>query len=145
MIVENLQDLVSKVRSVEALSSSSGLALGGKGTDPGLVKIPLPAAWIMYAKDDVDEEPFGHSSHPPGMVPSFETLLITCSILIYVPYISEEDLLTTQFPLLESVPLAIRGTEAPSGHRWRYLGQKLALVYPDRLAYEQHYTLTAVM
>jgi hypothetical protein len=68
-------------------------------------------------------------------------------VVIYVPYVSQDDLLTVQFPLLESVIAAVRdnGSEATSGNRWRYIGQKLAMVYPDRLAYEQHYTLDAFM
>lgn len=146
MIAENLLDLITKVTSIEALATSSGLALGGKGSDPGLQKLPLPAAWIMYAKDDVDEDPIGHgNAHSPGMVPAVQALSVLISILIYIPYTTQDDLLNVQLPLLETVIKTIRGTDAPSGHRWRYLGQKLALVYPDRIAYEQHYTLTAVM
>ena len=145
MIAENAADLVAKVTSVPALTSSAGLAVGGKGSDPGLLKIPLPAAWVMYTKDDVDEAPFGHGGSQPGMVPSQQVVMLTCSVLIYLPYASQADLLETQLPLLEAVVNAVRGTLAPSGHRWRYLGQKLALVYPDRIAYEQHYTLTAMI
>ena len=144
MIVENLQDLITKVTSIPALAASSGLAVGGKGTDPGMIKIPLPAAWIMYTKDEDDEDD-GPNGRGQRIVPAVQTLCLTASVLIYLPYTDQDDLLTTQFPLLESVVKAIRGTPAPSGHRWRYLGQKLALVYPDRIAYEQHYTLTAVM
>jgi len=144
MISENVSDLIAKITSLPEFENSAGLALGGKGTDPGLVKVNLPAAWVMYSKDDVDEEPFGHNSHP-GMVPSLQVSLVTCSILIYLQYTTQEDLLAVQFPLLERVILSIRGSTAPSGHRWRYLGQKLALVYPDRIAYEQHYTLTAML
>lgn len=145
MIAENLQDLISKVVSVPAFTASASLVLGGKGTDPGMLKVPLPAAWIMYSKDDADEPPFGHSSSGHGMVPATQVLLMTCSILIYLEYTTQSDMLSVQLPLLESIALAIKGTEAPSGHRWRYLGQKLAVVYPDRIAYEQHYTLTAAL
>lgn len=144
MISEVVRDLVTKVSSVASLENSTGAALGGKGTDPGLVKLPLPAAWVMYAKDDVDEEPFGHG-RGPGSVPGREVVLATCSVLIYVPYTTQDNLLDVQFPLIESVITTIRGTKGPSGHKWRYMGQKLALVYPDRLAYEQHYTLTAMV
>lgn len=145
MISENVADLIAKIQTLPQLASSSGLAIGGKGTDPGLLKIPLPAAWIMYSKDDVDEAPFGQGGAQPGLVPAQEVVLATCSVLIYLPYTDQDDLLNVQLPLLESVITAIRGKIAPSGHRWRYVGQKLALVYPDRIAYEQHYTLTAML
>jgi hypothetical protein len=143
MISECVADFIAKLTSVPELANSSGLTLGGKGTDPGLKTVPLPAAWVMYATDTVDEEPFGHSSHQPGMNPSGEVMLLAVHSLIYLPYATQEDMLTIQLPLLETVIRSIRGTEAPSGHRWRYLGQKLAVVLPDRIAYEQHYTLTA--
>lgn len=145
MISENLEDFVDKVKSVPVLASSAGLAIGGKATDPGLLKIPLPAAWIMYTSDNPDEPPYGRGGEQPGMVPAVEVLLATVSVLVYLPYTTQDDLLQNQFPVLESVVKAIRGTTAPSGHRWRYIGQRLAFVYPDRIAYEQHYTLTAIM
>jgi hypothetical protein len=146
MITENLTHLVSLVTSVPSLSASAGLAVGGKGSDPGMIKIPLPAAWVMYTKDDVDEPPYGKTnSDQPGIVGAVQAVLATCSVLIYLPYSTQDDLLTVQFPLLESVIKAVHGKEAPSYHRWRYIGQKLALVYPDRIAYEQHYTLSAML
>jgi hypothetical protein len=149
MIAENAEDLVARVTSVPALATSAGLALGGRGADPALTKIPLPAAWIMFGKDQVNEPPYGTSQSGGfgGMVPQIENIQQVFSVVIYVPYISQDDLLTTQYPLLESVIAAVRGNgrPAPSGHRWRYIGQKLAMVYPDRLAYEQHYTIDAVM
>lgn len=142
-IADNAADLVARVTSVPELTNSAGLAVGGRGNDPGLIKIPLPAAWVMFGKDMNEEDVPGSSPHGGfNMVGASTTVLATYSVLIYVPYLSQDDLLNVQFPLLLSVIRAIRGQEAPSGHRWRYTGQKLALVYPDRLAYEQHYTLT---
>jgi hypothetical protein len=149
MIADNAEDLVARVTSVPALANSAGLALGGRGADPALTKIPLPAAWIMFGKDQVNEPPYGtsQSGGSGGMVPMGENVQQVFSIVIYVPYLSQDDLLTVQFPLLEAVIAAVRGNgrAAPSGNRWRYIGQKLAMVYPDRLAYEQHYTLDAFM
>jgi hypothetical protein len=148
MIAENARDLVERVNSVPGILSA-GLALGGRGSDPAMTKIPLPAAWIMFGKDRVNEEPYGssQSSRFGGMVPMGENVQQIYSVVIYIPYQSQDDLLTVQFPLLESVIEAVRGggKEAPSGHRWRYIGQKLAMVYPDRLAYEQSYTVDAFM
>jgi hypothetical protein len=149
MIADNAADLVTRVASVPALANSAGLALGGRGADPALTKIPLPAAWIMFGKDQVNEQPYGTSQSGGfgGMVPQIENIQQVFSVVIYVPYTSQDDLLTVQYPLLEAVVAAVRGDgrAAPSGHRFRYIGQKLAMVYPDRLAYEQHYTVDSVM
>ena len=146
MIAENAADLVARVKSIPALTNSAGLAIGGKAGDPSLLKIPPPVAWILFGGDQADEEPYTASSRTgPGMVPSVEVVLAIFRVLVYVPYINDDDLLTNQYPLLESVIRAIRGQQAPSGHRWRYLGQKLTLVYTDRLAYEQRYSLDMVI
>jgi hypothetical protein len=149
MISENAADLVARVSSVAGFEGRAGLAIGGRGADPAMTKIPLPAAWIMFGKDQVDESPYGSSQSGGrgGLIPNGENVQQVFSVVIYVPYLSQDDLISTQFPLLEAVIAAVRdnGREAPSGNRWRYIGQKLAMVYPDRLAYEQHYTLDAFM
>lgn len=145
MISENARDLVNRITTLPALEASTGLALGGKGTDPGMLKVPLPAAWVMFTTDDAAEAPFGNSGYQPGLVSESQVMSLTFHVLVYIPYISQEDLLNVQFPLLESIARTVHAKPAPSGHRWRYLGQKLALVYPDRIGYEQHYTLTAVL
>ena len=145
MITEQAADLVARVRTVPALALRVGLALGGQQVDPNLIKVPLPAAWVMYLHDQVDEVPGASSS--PYLVPATQVMLATFGIIIYVPYISEADMLATQLPLLELVIKAVKlgGGQAPSGFRWRYIGQKLQLVDSARLAYEQQYTLNFPM
>jgi hypothetical protein len=149
MIADIAEDLVERVTSVAGFEGRAGLAIGGRGADPAMTKIPLPAAWIMFGKDQVDESPYGSSQSGGcgGLIPNGENIQLVFSVVIYVPYLSQDDLLTAQFPLLESVIKAVRGDglAAPSGNRWRYIGQKLAMVYPDRLAYEQHYTIDGFM
>lgn len=146
MIAENVADLIDRVKSVSALTASASIFLGGHGTDPALLKIPLPAAWVRYEQDSPDEAPYSTSSGAgPAIVPASQVCLAMCSVIIYVPYVSESDLLTTQYPLLEQVIAAIHGKDAPSGHRWRYFGQKIALVANDRMAYQQRYTLDMVL
>ncbi len=145
MISEQVADLVAKVQTVTALAASSGLAIGGRGEDPGMVKMPLPAAWIMFTKQEPGESPYSTSGARPGLVPTSEASVLVCSVLIYLPYDTQDDLLLVQFPLLEAVVKAVHATQAPNKNRWRYMEQKLALVFPDRLAYEQSYTLTVVM
>ncbi len=154
MIAECAADLLARAQSVPELTSRCGLSLGGHSIDPTLLKIPLPAAWVIYGGDQPDEAPFGSSGQGGGgMVPQQQVMLSLWRVVVYLPYTTDEDLINVQYPLIESVLMAVRntitsddnGTAAPSGHRWRYAGQKLVLVYNDRLAYEQHYTLDMVL
>ena len=143
MIAECAADLLSKVKTVPALATSAALSIGGRSADPGLVKIPLPASWVTLSKDASDEQSYEHG--PPSGVITVNELLATFAVTTFIPYINDDDLLGTQFPLLESIIVAIHATESPSGFRWRYAGQRIALVYPDRLAYEQRYTVNYVI
>ena len=132
-------DLIARVTSIAAFTNSASFTLGGHGVDPVLVKIPLPAAWLLYRGDGQDEDA------REAIVPGVEVMLSAWSVILYVPYADQTDFLTVQFPLMESVITTIRGKTAPSGHRWRYTGQKLVNVLPDRIAYEQRYTLDMVL
>jgi hypothetical protein len=143
MISDVLRDILAKITVLPGLTNTAGIALGGRGSDPSMKKIALPAAWVMYGKDSTDEAPFGHTGYQPGSVPEEGALLlIDIVILLYVAYDTQDDMLDVQYPFLESVIDAINGSEAPNGMRWRYVSQKLAIVLPDRQAYEQHYSLT---
>ncbi len=143
MIAENAADFSARFMTVTEFEGRVAFGLGGHGTDPGLTAIPLPAAWLNFSSDVVDEAPFGHSQARPGMVPEVELVLASFTAAIYLPYVDEADLIATQYPLLEACIKAVKANQgqSPGGFRWRYVGQKLALLYPDRLAYEQHYTL----
>lgn len=145
MIPELAQDLVTRVASIPALAASTGLALGGRGADPTLTQLPPPAAWVIYRGDTPDEPPYGNAHGGPALVPGVQIMLQAFAVIVYLPYTDQADLIDVQFPLLESVIQAIRGQDSPSGHRWRYVGQKLSLVYNDRIAYEQRYTADAVL
>ncbi len=140
MIAECAADLLARVKTVSALADKTSLSIGGRSVDPGLVKIPLPAAWVTFGKDISDEQSYEHGD-PSGFIRENPLMLSTWPITIFIPYTTDADLLTVQFPLLESVIAAVHAQEAPSGLRWRFAGQRIALVYPDRLAYEQRYTL----
>lgn len=136
MIAENAANLVGLIRSVPSLANSAGFAAGGKAPDPALTKIPLPAAWVLYIGDKPNEPSTG--ANPAG-----QTLTANFVVMLYIPYVSETDLETNQYPLLEAVIQSIRGQQAPKGMKWHYEGQRLASVNPDRLSYEQRYSLTA--
>lgn len=143
MIAGLAADIVAKVKTVTALAASTALSIGGRTNDPGLLKIPLPAAWVVLKADGTDEANLSHGPNS-GLIPPSQEMMATYAVTLFIPYISDADLLATQFPLLEAVVKAVHATDAPSGYRWRYVGQKIALVYPDRLAYEQRYTVSYV-
>ena len=138
------RDLLARIRTIPELENSCGMTVGGRADDPGMTNVPLPAAWIMHARDDVIEDPKGADDSGSALVPVVESVQYSTSVLIYVPYTTEAELLDLWFPLLNSVKRAIHAKPAPNGSRWRYMGQKLAIVHPKRLAYEQHYSLTVL-
>ena len=138
MIAENSAQLVTLIQGIAILSKSTGLAAGGKSPDPALIKIPLPAAWVLYAGDKPNEPQTGFNA-------SNQVLTANYVVMIYIPYISAADLESNQYPMLEAVIQSIRGQQAPKGQRWRYEGQKLSVVNPDRLAYEQRYSVVVSM
>jgi hypothetical protein len=143
VIADLASDLLAKVQTVTALLDSSSLTLGGKATDPGMLKMAVPCAWVSMKGDTEDES--SYSAQTGGsLVMATQILLGTWAVTIFVPYVDDADLLANQYPLLESVRDAIHATDSPSGERWAYLSQKIALVYPDRLAYEQRYAVRFV-
>ena len=99
MIAALAQDLLTRVASLAALTNRTGLAIGGRMNDPGLLKIPLPAAWIVLKTDTVDESSFQRGP-ASGLIPPSQEMMATFAITLFVPYIDDTDLLTTQFPLL---------------------------------------------
>lgn len=144
MISECAADLLAKVKTVPALAISAALSLGGKSADPGLLKIPLPAAWVMLTKDASDEPSYEHGPDS-GVIHAGPVLLATFSVNVFTAYSDDANMLTATYPMLEAIAVAIHATESPSGFRWRYAGQRVALVYPDRLTYEQRYTVNYVL
>lgn len=131
-------NLAAKVQSIPSLVNAK-FTVGGRRDDPGLQKIPLPAAWMMLASDHRDEEPRNYT--PNSAVVSAQPMLAIFAVVVFVPYTDDDDLLNVELPLLASVTAAIHAQPADDEgvNKWCYLGQKKALVYPDRLAYEQLY------
>lgn len=134
MYADNAQNLLALIETVPALVKSSGLAVGGRSSDPAMANIPLPSAWVILAEDKPRDAETG--SNPDGQV-----VISTFVVMVYVAYISQADLITNQLPLLEATMKAIRGKASASGQKWRYEGQKLSLINTDRLAYEQRYSV----
>lgn len=142
MIAEHAADLLAKIRSVAALADRTSMTVGGRSSDPGMVKIPLPACWLTFGREDNDEQSFERG--PSSGVISTCTVMGTYAATVMIPYTTDDDLLNVQFPMLEQIINTIHGTEAPGGMQWRFLRQVISNVYPDRLAYEQRYTVTYV-
>jgi hypothetical protein len=143
MLAELASDLLAKVSAVPALEFKTSLTIGGKSADPDLTKIPLPAAWIVMRKEGKDVAPHERTDRS-GVVDEY-TLAGIWTVTVMVPYTTSEDLIDVQYPLIESVRKAIHKTEGPVGSMgWAYMGQRIALVYTDRLAYEQSYHINYV-
>ena len=137
MYASNVSNLLAILRQNTKLAAVTGLALGGRGDDAGLVDIPPPFAWVTFIGDEnVDSKKEGIVANPP-------TLLLKYAVIVGVSYLSEADLLTNQYPLLREICLAINGQTAPSGSRWRYVGTRPPAINPDRLIFSQLYTTIA--
>ncbi len=135
MLAECAQDLLTKVQSIPALANSCGMAIGGTIPDPGMTKITLPAAWILFkrAKNTHDAQ---------SALPSLNTnALLTYVVVVYLPTSSQ---IGTQLPLLQSVIKTIQGTTAPSGSRWYWDATDLAAFNPDRMIYPLFFSANAM-
>jgi hypothetical protein len=130
MIAECAQDLFTKIQAITSLAASTGLAAGGKAPDPGMANVTLPAAWIMA---DEGETTLPNSD---GQVKRQLSALLGFSVMLYVPYLSQSDLITNQLPLLQKVIHDVHGTDAPTGERWQFKRYKLRVANTDRLGYQ---------
>ncbi len=130
-------DLYTKVQVIPAIASATGLAVGGKTPDPGLSKMPLPAAWILFESATSTVDP--STPLPSTNLPA----LLSYAVMLYVPYIGQQDLIANQLPLVELVAKTVHGTTAPTGQRWRFSTSKLVLVNADRMGYRINFLLDA--
>ncbi len=137
MYAANAQSLLNLIRTIPALSAKTGLALGGRGGDAGLADVPVPYCWVLFAGDE------NLDSKKEGTVAMVPTLLLRYVVLVGVPYNSESDLLTTEYPLLKQVWQTINGQQTPSGSKWRYTGTRPPAINPDRLIFTQVFTTIA--
>jgi hypothetical protein len=143
VIAEAAADILAKVRTVSGLEINTSLTVGAKSGDPGLVKIPLPAAWIVFGKEINDDQSYTHG--PAHGVISAQPTLALFAVTIFMPYTTDAEMLATQYPMLDAVVAAVHATETDDGtFAWRFAGQSAVFRYADKLAYEQHYTLSFV-
>jgi len=142
VIKEMATDLLAKIRSLPEFVDRTSFSLGGNAEDIKLITIP--ACILLLLGDHIYEEPYsstGPSPREPGIVFGTQQMLATFSALVIVPYGSDDEIVNTQFPLLGTVASTVHGAQGPINHRWQYLGQTKRFVYPDRIGYEQRYTL----
>ena len=132
-IASAVQDIFTKISALPALASTTGLTVGGQEPDPGLTKIPLPAAWVLFS--EADNQNTGPLLNLPPRQPNV-TLQIT--VMLHLAYKSQSDLITVQYPLLESVVSAIQGTSVGTSEsaRWNLHSAKLVALNPDRQIYK---------
>ena len=78
-------------------------------------------------------------------MPTLASVHLAYTVLLYVPYTSQTDLIATQLPLLETLISTVTGQTAPSGQRWFFNDFKLVLVNPDRLGYRISFLLDSIL
>jgi hypothetical protein len=144
VISEHARDLRDKIIAVGGWQTTPGLALGGKSLDPGLIKLPIPAAWVVFDEDDPDMPEDNRERGAVSGLVTVNQIQARFGVLLVLPYTDDDDMLDVQYPFMESVIVAVHGTDAPGGYRWRYAGQERRFVQPDRLAYLQHYAVDFV-
>lgn len=130
-----LADASAKLDAIPALNGKVGAALGGRGSDPGLSKAPLPCAWVLVS----GAQPIGQNN--AGMVPKSAVYTkVDVVVVLMVPYASQADLIGAQMPLIEDCIASLRGSESFNGAQWRDEGFDLKQVNVDRMGYELHFS-----
>lgn len=137
MYGDNAQQLLAFIRTVPTFAANTGMALGGRGDDPGLTKLSPPYAWPVFVGDENRDPP------KEGIVANPPTLLVKFAVVVGLPYNGELDLIQVQLPLLKALVQAINGQQTPTGSRWRYSGARPPVINPDRVVYTQLYTTIA--
>ena len=139
MIAQAISELYGYVGAVPGFASI-GLLVGGKSPDPGLTKIPLPAAWLIH------EGGKNTQAIASPNLPVNATTQLGFAVMVYVPYTSQTDLINNQFPLLESLIAAVHGqTSQVTGQRWYYAKHRLVLLNADRLGFHVSFVLDAAI
>ena len=135
-----VSDILAKVRTVPDLADTTLITVGGVVEDRKA--ITLPAARILYLGDHEyeDSSPNTPRSNEEAIIPAVQMMLSTVVVLIMFPYVDDTAVIASYESTLESVKRAIHGKESSSGHRWRDIGCTKALIYADRIGYEQRFT-----
>lgn len=123
------QDLYDKLNAMPSLAGKVGLTSGGKGNDPALTQMPLPGAWAVFRALEATDPSI-------AINPRVQTMQCKFSVMLFIAYGTQSDLIATQYPIFVEVVKAIRGTEAPNETRWHFDNANVIMINPDRLGYE---------
>ena len=136
------QELYDLIIAVSEFASITGTNIGGMTPDPTLITLNPPACWVMFVGDAPKED-----LSNANMIPSIEVISFMFSAFIYLPSAKQGEMIITHFPLLKKIIQGVRGKQSLSntGHRWAYVGQRLALINTNRLVYAQRYVITGAM
>jgi hypothetical protein len=138
MIDQLSVELFNNISSITELNGRIGYVLGGKEDDPDLKNIPIPSAWVLFS----GEEP---SENKPSVIPKSLFLNTHFSVLVYIPYNDQTDLINNQYILLEKIKKSVHGKNSVSGHRWYYEGSILRMIHFDRQGFELRFSIQQVL
>ncbi len=134
MLAELAQDLLTKLQSIPALATSSGLDLVGDMPDPGAARVVPPAAWVIPKDWENFED---DAAILPAPAPNGRHEFV---VGLYLPTTAQ---IATQLPLLNSVIDAIHGTVSPSGQRWYCRKYSRAATNPGVMVYAIVFAVSA--
>lgn len=127
------QHLVDTVKAVPSFGGRVGLAVGGQEIDPINRELQRPAAWVIYVGDDFVE---GNEMNP------CQTLIrMNFIVKVLVDYDNEASLISTHLPLLHEVVQAVQGGSPVPGMKWLYESQGLEALEPERMVWNQQYSI----
>lgn len=143
MIAEITQDLVTKIKAITSNPFGTpvkrvGLAAGAKGMDPMMERVDRPAAWVIFIGDEqLDTNLEGSCG---------ASLKLNFVVKIIMDYATEADLVTNQYPLLETVINAVHGMDGILGtKRWKYEGQTLDELTGNRMVFDQRFSIVTIL
>lgn len=142
MIGELAADLVTKIKTVASFGTAPnqrvGLTVGGTQSDPLLSSVQMPAAWVIFVGDQVQE------LNDQGECGPY--VRFNFAVKVLVDNTSETSLTSINMPLLEEIISVVNAqTSIVGAKKWRYEGQSINEISGQRLVFEQRYSVTAIL
>lgn len=136
MISDLVKDLINRISAVTALGGRVGAAVGGTETDPTMSEAPVPFAWVVFGGDTPMNDD-DHGTH-------YRRVRYNFTVVTAISYgITEQDMFDISLPVLEDIQNAVSGTQGDNKYvdLWRYEGQDLQAVFPNRLVYHINFSI----
>jgi hypothetical protein len=135
MIEQATQGLIDLIKTVPEFENRVGTSVGGTDIDPTMSTVPLPFAWIIFDGDQAQD------SGNVGKI--MQQVQLRFVVQVVVPNGTQTNMLTVQYPFLESVIGSVRGQDGPVGaFKWKYEGQVMDSIQSDYIRFEQYYSIT---